>query len=209
LDPPRAGFEGDVAEFMHRHFYRPAGELVFGQLINHLFSLTERYSLTLPADLSIMLKALALMEDLVCRLDPGHDIIAQARPFMRQVLLLRLRPRRLLRNWLEFGDEAAGLARDLPLEIRRLMTQIKEGRARFHVHHEGLEDLMNTLERIVNRLAFALVLASLIIASSVIVHARVPPLWGHQVSAIGVIGYLVAGVMGFWLLIAMLRHGKM
>jgi len=210
LDPPRAGFEGDVAEFMHRHFYRPAGEMVFGQLINHLFYLTERHNLTLPADLSVMLKALALMEDLVCRLDPGHDIIAQARPFMRHVLLEQLGPRRLLRHWLEFGGEAAGLARELPLEIRRLMAQIKEGRARFHVHHEGLEDLMNTLERIVNRLAFALVLASLIVSSAVILHARVPPLWGHQqVSAIGVVGYLLAGVMGFWLLIAMLRHGKM
>jgi ubiquinone biosynthesis protein len=209
LDPPRAGFEGDVAEFMHRHFYRPAGEMVFGQLVNHLFYLTERHNLTLPADLSVMLKALALMEDLVCRLDPGHDIIAQARPFMRQMLLLQFGPRRLLRHWLEFGGEAAGLARELPLEIRRLMAQIKEGRARFHVHHQGLEELMNTLERIVNRLAFALVLASLIISSSVIVHARVPPLWGHQVSAIGVVGYLLAGVMGFWLLIAMLRHGKM
>jgi hypothetical protein len=29
------------------------------------------------------------------------------------------------------------------------------------------------------------------------------------VSAIGVVGYLLAGMMGFWLLIAMLRHGKM
>jgi ubiquinone biosynthesis protein len=209
LDPPRAGFEADVAEFMHRHFYRPAGEMVFGQLVNHLFSLTERHSLTLPADLSVMLKALGLMEDLVCRLDPGHDIIAQARPFMRRVLVAQLGPRRLLRHWLEFGGEAAGLARELPLEIRRLLAQIKEGRARLHVHHQGLEGLLNTLERVVNRLAFALVLASLIISSSVIVHARVPPLWGNQVSAIGVVGYLLAGLMGFWLLIAMLRHGKM
>jgi ubiquinone biosynthesis protein len=183
--------------------------MVFGQLINHLFYLTERHNLTLPADLSVMLKALALMEDLVCRLDPGHDIITQARPFMRHMLLQQLGPRRLLRHWLEFGGEAAELARELPLEIRRLMAQLKEGRARFHVHHQGLEGLMNTLERIVNRLAFALVLASLIISSSVIVHARVPPLWGHQVSAIGVVGYLLAGLMGFWLLIAMLRHGKM
>ncbi len=209
LDPPRVGFEADVAEFMHRNFYKPAGAMVFGQLVNHLFSLTERHNLTLPADLSVMLKALALMEDLVCRLDPGHDIIAQARPFMRQVLLAQLHPRRQMRNWLEFGEEAIGLARELPLELRRLLAQIKDGRARFHIHHEGLEGLMNTLERIVNRLAFALVLASLVVSSSVIVHARVPPfLWG-QVSAIGVVGYLLAGLMGFWLLIAMVRHGKM
>ncbi|HEY3860970.1 MAG TPA: AarF/ABC1/UbiB kinase family protein [Verrucomicrobiae bacterium] len=209
LDPPRTGFEADVAEFMHRHFYRPAGEMVFGPLVNHLFSLTARHNLTLPADLSVMLKALGLMEDLVCRLDPGHDIIGQARPFMRQVLMAQIGPKRLLRHWVDFGNEAAGLARELPMEIRRLMALFKDGRARLHVNHLGLDNLLNTLERIVNRLAFALVLASLIISSSVIVHARVPPLLAHQVSVIGVVGYLLAGLMGFWLLIAMLRHGKM
>jgi ubiquinone biosynthesis protein len=209
LEPPRAGFEADVAEFMHRHFYRPAGEMVFGQLVNHLFSLTARHNLTLPPDLSVMLKALALMEDLVCRLDPGHDIVAQARPFMREVLRLQMSPRQLLRHWLESGGEAAGLIRELPLEIRRLLAQIKEGRVRLQVNHQGMEFLMNTLERVGNRLAFALVLAALIIGSSVVVHSRVPPLWHNDVSVIGVVGYLLAGVMGFWLLIAMLRHGKM
>jgi ubiquinone biosynthesis protein len=209
LDPPRSGFEADVAEFMHRHFDRPAGEMVFGQLVNHLFSLTTRHNLTLPPDLSVMLKALALMEDLVCRLDPGHDILMQARPFMRQVLARQFKPQRLLRQWLEFGGDAVELARELPLEVRRLMAQIKEGRARFHIHHEGLESLINTLERIINRLAFALVLAALIIGSSVVIHSHVPPLWHGDVSVIGVVGYVMAGLMGFWLLIAMLRHGKM
>jgi ubiquinone biosynthesis protein len=209
LDPPRSGLEADVAEFMHRHFYRPAGEMVFGQLVNHLFSLTTRHNLTLPPDLSVMLKALALMEDLVCRLDPGHDILLQARPFMRQVLARPFGPRRLLRHWLEWGGEAAGLARELPLEIRRLMAQIKEGRIRLQVHHQGLESLLNTLERVINRLAFALVLSALIIGSSVVIHSRVPPLWHNEVSVIGLVGYLLAGMVGFWLLIAMLRHGRM
>jgi ubiquinone biosynthesis protein len=170
--------------------------------------LTARYRLTLPPDLSIMLKALALMEGLVSQLDPGHDIVAQARPFMREVQLKHLSPRRLGRQWLEFGEEVGVFLRDLPLETRRLMAQIKEGRARLQVHHQGLESLINTLERIVNRLAFALVLSALVIASAVIVHARVPPMW-HDVSVIGILGYLLAGLMGFWLLIAMLRHGKM
>ena len=68
LDPPRQGFEADVAEFMHRNLYRPVGEMVFGQLVNHLFYLTGRYNLTLPPDLSVMLKALALTENLVALL---------------------------------------------------------------------------------------------------------------------------------------------
>jgi ubiquinone biosynthesis protein len=208
LEPPRQGFEADVAEFMHRNFYRPLGEMVFGQLVNQLFTLTTRYRLTLPPDLSTMLKALALMENLVTRLDPGHDILAQAKPFMQQARLKQLQPRRLLRHWMEFNSDVGDLLRDLPLEARRLMAIIKEGRGRLMVHHQGLEGLINTLERIVNRLAFSLVLSALIIASSIIVHARVPPIW-HDMSVLGVLGYLLAGIMGFWLLIAMIRHGKM
>ena len=208
LDPPRFGFEADVAEFMHRHFYRPVGEMVFGKLVSHLFHLTTKHGLTMPADLSTMLKALSLMENLVVRLDPGHDIIGQARPFMEQVRLKQLGPRRLLREWRDFSGEAITFVRQLPMEVRRLMGMIKEGRTLLTVHHHGLEPLMNTMERIVNRLSFSLVLSSLIIASSVIVHARVPPIW-HGMSVIGVLGYILAGVMGFWLLIAMLRHGKM
>jgi ubiquinone biosynthesis protein len=208
LDPPRPGFEADVAEFMHRHFYRPVGDLVFGKLVTHLFQLTTKHRLTMPADLSTMLKALSLMENLVVRLDPGHDILGQARPFMEQVRIQQLGPRRLWREWRDFSGEAATFVRQLPLEIRRLMALIKEGRTLLTVHHHGLEPLMNTMERIINRLSFSLVLSSLIIASSVIVHARVPPVW-HGVSVIGLGGYILAGMMGFWLLIAMLRHGKM
>jgi ubiquinone biosynthesis protein len=208
LDPFRPGFEADVAEFMHQHFYRPVGDLVFGKLVQHLFHLTSKHGLTLPADLSTVLKALSLMENLVCRLDPGHDIIGQARPFMKQVRLTQLGPRRLLRDWQEFGSEAATFVREMPVEIRRIMALIKEGRSLLQIHHHGLEPLMNTLERIVNRLAFALVLSSLIIASAVIVHAKVPPMW-HDMSVPGMLGYAVAGMMGFWLLIAMVRHGKM
>ena len=208
LDPFRPGFEADVAEFMHQHFYRPVGEMVFGKLVQNLFHLTQKHGLTLPADLSTVLKALSLMENLVSRLDPGHDIIAQARPFMKQVRLTQLGPRRMWREWQDFTSEALAFVRELPLETRRLLALIKEGRTLLRIHHFGLEPLMETLERIINRLAFALVLASLIIASSLIVHAHVPPMW-HDMSIPGVLGYMVAGLMGFWLLIAMLRHGKM
>ena len=113
-----------------------------------------------------------------------------------------------MRQWLEFGGDAGDLLRELPLEVRRLVAIVKEGKGRVMIHHRGLEGLMNTLERIINRLAFALVLSSLLIASAIIVHARVPPIW-HDVSVIGLLGYLLAGLMGFWLLIAMIRHGKM
>jgi len=208
LDPPRHGLEADVAEFMHLHFYRPVSELVFAHMVTDLFRLTNNYGLVIPPDLFTMLKALSLMENLVSKLDPGHDFIAQLRPFLNRIHRSQLQPGNILRHLSNFKSNAAAFARELPLEIRRIVAQLRNGQAKIIFRHEGLDPLDNTLERVSNRLSFALVLAALMISSSLIVYAKIPPLW-HEIPIIGVVGYLVAGLMGFWLLIAILRHGKM
>lgn len=208
LDAPRFGLEADVADFMHQHFYRPMGEMVFGKLVNHLFRLTTKHSLTMPADLFTMLKAMSLMEGLVRKLDPHCDIIALAKPLMREVHMNRVRPQRLLRELFSFGGDATHFLRELPLEIRRTLAQIKSGKTRVTFRHEGLEPLDNTIERASNRLAFALVLGALVIGSSVVIHAGIPPKW-HDIPVLGLIGYVFAGMMGGWLVISILRHGKM
>jgi ubiquinone biosynthesis protein len=151
---------------------------------------------------------LSLMENLVCRLDPEHDLIKQARPFMKEVRMARVSPRRMLRELFTFGGGALSFLREVPLDIRRVLAQIKGGKSKITFNHEGLEPATNTFERATNRLSFALVVAALIIGSSLIIRANVPPLWGN-VSVVGIVGYLLAGLMGFWLLISILRHGKM
>ena len=40
------------------------------------------------------------------------------------------------------------------------------------------------------------------------VHADIPPKW-NGIPMIGLIGFVIATVMGFWLLVSILRHGKM
>lgn len=207
-EPPRQGLEADVAEFMHQHFYRPLGEMEFGRLVAQLLQLTTKHGLQIPPDFFIMLKALSLMEGLVRRLQPRHNIIKQAVPFLKQVRLNRVRPKRLVEGLFEFGIDFAELARELPAELRRIFSQIKTGEARVVFKHDGLEPLLASWDRISNRLAFSVVLASLIIGSSLIIHANIPPKW-NGIPIIGLIGYIMAAVMGFWLLVSILRHGRM
>jgi ubiquinone biosynthesis protein len=207
-DPSRPELEVDVAEFMHRHFYRPVKELAFGKLLMQLIQITTRHGLHIPADIFVMLKALGLMENMVRRLNPDHDIIAQATPFLRKARLSRLQPNRLFGAFTNFGLDMSDLVRELPAELRRIFTQVKKGEARMIFKHDGLEPVMESAERISNRLSFSICLAALIISSSLIIHANIPPKW-HDIPIIGLLGYLVAAVMGFWLLIAILRHGKM
>ncbi len=68
--------------------------------------------------------------------------------------------------------------------------------------------MLKTHERISNRISFSIVLSSLIVGSALIMRADIPPnVYG--VPIIGALGFAAAGVMGFWLLISILRHGKM
>ena len=52
---------------------------------------------------------------------------------------------------------------------------------------------------------FAVVLGSLIVGSAIIVHSKVPPLW-HEVPVIGIAGFVLSGVIGFGLLINIIRN---
>ena len=74
--------------------------------------------------------------------------------------------------------------------------------------HRGLEPMLETHDRISNRVAFAMVLAALVVGSALMVLSNIPPMW-REIPIIGLAGFVVAGMMGFWLLVAILRGGRM
>jgi ubiquinone biosynthesis protein len=57
-------------------------------------------------------------------------------------------------------------------------------------------------------MSFAIIIAALIIGSALIVISEIPPLV-FGISLIGIIGYLVAAVMGIWLLLAIIKKGRL
>ena len=120
----------------------------------------------------------------------------------------RLSPRTLAKDLYRSSVDFGNLLRDLPADLKEILAQIKRGRMHVEFEHRGLEPMLKTHDQISNRIVFALVLAALIIGSSVIVLSGIPPKW-YGIPVFGIVGYLAAGAMGFWLLISILRHGKM
>lgn len=207
-EPVLDTLEADVAGFMHRQFPALLREVRFDGLIKELVELCNRHRLRLPSDLLLMLKSFGQMESLVKALNPEHDLIAQATPFLKQARLARLKPRRLADGLLNFGQDLADFARTLPGDLRGLMARFKAGEARIIMRHDGLDPLRHSLDQVTNRVAFAIVLAALIVSNALIIHSRMPPLW-HGVPVIGLVGFVITGVLGLWLLWSIIRHGRM
>jgi ubiquinone biosynthesis protein len=84
------------------------------------------------------------------------------------------------------------------------------GRLQILFRHENLERFITELDRSSNRIAFAMIVAAAILGSSILMQARVPPMIpGTDMPVLGLLGFLVAGLMGVWLVIAILRSGRL
>jgi ubiquinone biosynthesis protein len=203
-----SSLEREVAQFIDKYFYRPLRDLEMGKLLKNLVEMTTKHRLRISPDLFLMLKALATEESLGKMLDPDFDAIKQAGPFIKRVQMDRLRPKRIAGDLFDSGSEFLHLLREIPGEVREILRQARQGRIKMEFKHQGLEPMLSTHDRISNRIAFAIILAALIIGSSLIVLSGVPPKW-HEIPIIGLAGFVIAAIMGFWLLISILRRGRM
>jgi ubiquinone biosynthesis protein len=200
--------ERDIAELIDLHVATELGRVDMGRLLQDMLQLVRRHRLRIPADLVTMLKAMVTVENLGVVLDPELDMVKAAAPYVRRLKMERFSPRRLLGDLYESGSDLLHLAREIPSGARELLRLTKRGGLRIGLEHRGFEKMLDTYEHTANRVSFAIVVAALVVGSSLIVVSDIPPKWG-EIPVIGLVGFLVAGVMGLLLLIAILRHGRM
>jgi ubiquinone biosynthesis protein len=198
----------DLSDFMGQHLYKPLKDLQMEKLLHQLMELISRHRLQIPPDLFLMMKALAIVEGVGLTLDPDFEMINQAAPFIQRVKMEQFHPKRVASDILTSGTELVRLIQEIPGELRELLRQMKRGKVKMEFEHRGLEPMLATHDRTSNRIAFSIVIAALIVGSALIVLSKTPPfLFGIPV--IGIIGFVTAGVMGVWLLIAILRKGRL
>jgi ubiquinone biosynthesis protein len=200
--------EYDIHALLAQYSYQPVKTLKIGGMLSQLISLIISYRLTAPPSFYLLMKAIITIEGVGRMLDPDFDMIKHAKPFTRKLLKERMNPLKLAKDFYLSAIDLSALLRDIPSDVREILTQIEEGKIKIGFEHKGLESMQETLNQISNRIAFAIVLAAIVMSSALVVLAGIPPHW-RGIPLIGIVGFLGAGIMGFWLLISIIRHGKM
>ena len=204
-DPPdRRALEGDIASFVDLYLYKPLKDMHMGEILQEFLDLFARHRLRLPPDIFFMIKAMTELEGLGLMLDPDFNMVEKVEPFIRDLQMQRIHPKKLM------GDLLASstLLKDVPFELYDLFRQIKSGKARIGVDHLGLEALIFGIERASNRVSFALIIAALLVGSSLIMMTCAGPTL-FDFPLLGLLGYAIAGVLGVWLLMWIRRSGRL
>ncbi|MCG8637955.1 MAG: AarF/UbiB family protein [Desulfobacterales bacterium] len=200
--------EKDIAIFSSVHLSKPLKDIKPARMVHQLLELCADHGLRIPPDLFLMIKAFISVEGLARIMDPDFDMVAHARPYVRTATIQKYSPVRLSRDIFGIVRETYGLVQNLPIDIGEIVEQIKQGKLTNIVKIDGLDQLMTTLDQTSNRISFAIIIAGLILGSAIVLNSKVPPVF-FGVSLIGIAGFLAAAVMGLWLLIAIIRRGRL
>ena len=196
--------EYEVFELIDRYADRPIKSINLGELITRLLRLVIAYHLHMPPGFFLLAKALVTIEGVALRLDPDFEMINHVEPIVRRMLLRSLGPDKMAKDIYGSLLQVGEILRTLPKDARSIIENLKEGRITLHADAADLKPIFMKTDQIANRISFSLILASLVVGSSIVITAKIPPLW-KDVSIIGIAGFLGAGLVGFWILISILR----
>ena len=208
IQPGLSELEKALSLFSAMHLTKALRDINTAEMINQLIELCTRHGLRIPPDLFLMLKAFITIEGLAKQLDPEFDMIAHATPYVAAAKFKRLDPSRIARDVMGLARESYKLAQNLPMDVAEMIRLTKTGKLSFNINIQGLEKMLHTQDQTSNRISFAIIIAALILGSAIVINSKVPPML-FGVSVIGIAGFTAAAFMGIWLIVAIIRKGRL
>lgn len=196
----------DIDAFIDRYHGLPLGELNLSAMLLEVATLLRAHRLALPADLALVIKVCLTLEGLGRTLDPAFDMAREAQPFLRRAVAHEVAPRAVARRGVRAMADVAAVLATMPADLRRLQRSLRGGAPRLHMQVEEIRDFSRDVSHAANRLAASLVIAALVVGSSITMTVE----GGPRVLGLpmfGLLGFVGASLGGIWLLWSIFRSG--
>lgn len=194
----------DVLDLMDTFHVETTARRSMGKFLLQFLSLMRTYKIQVPAQYAFMSRALLTMEGFGKELAPDLDTIKSVEPMVKRLFIDELRPAKIKRR---LRGDLAGLltaGETLPEKVARILDDTVHGRLTIRADHRGFDRLEKTIFDSSSKLTLGMVLAAIIIGSSLIITTKVgPTIYG--LPAVGVVGYALSAMLGLGLVIDILR----
>jgi ubiquinone biosynthesis protein len=201
-DIDERGLQRDVDRLIGKYHGRELGLINPSELFREILGLLRDYRLGAPGDFGLVLGTLAVLEGVGTQLDPAFDFASTAEPFVERLMRERSRPgavgERLVRNW----RRGTRFLENLPSTVERIMRRASQGEFRVAFVPRDYQGVLDQLAELVNRLAFALVVAALVVGAATVISATSVPGWVRSVGQVGLVASFAVTVWFFGSIIA-------
>jgi ubiquinone biosynthesis protein len=203
--------ERDINRMLVRYLGRELGRIPVDEVLTEVLNVLFNHKVRLPGDIAMLIRAIMVLESLGRSLDPNYQIVESLEPYIRKLIADKMSIRRLGLSAMRTVTSLSTLAQRLPNRLDDLWDQIDEGNLSIGVSVRDLNYIIGKVDRIVNRVVFALIVVGLVIGSALIlmVGDAVDRLFTIPFTdfslPIAQIGFVCAGIAGVWLLWSVFR----
>ncbi|WP_292516875.1 AarF/UbiB family protein [Methanoculleus sp.] len=179
----------------------------FAVAIRGLTDTLRRYHIRVPPTLMLMMKVIVMVMDIGIRLDPAFNFDQKIRPYLMEIAAQqRFSPDNLGSVVRSLAGAAEGLLA-IPANVNETLKTLSEGTVTIELENRDLNEIVNVIDRTSDKVIIALVVAAVVVGSSLILRMDELPIPGY-ISFLATLGYIVAVIIGFYAVYSALRHGR-
>jgi len=197
--------ENDYDRLLRRYYSLSLSDINFSKLFYDVLETARNNRVRIPANLGLCAKSLANLEGVGRSLDPEFNVIEEIKPLMTDVFQRQLVGDAPLTALLRTTLDVKNLSLRSPRQLEMLLDRITSETLQWNLSLKELEPVRRSLVASANRLAFSIVVASLIVGAAVISSQGAI----SQVSWLSDALFAAASLLGLWLLISIVRSGTL
>ena len=160
----------------------------FNGIIEDLLFLMQKYDVKLPNEFVLMARGLSMVENLGLRLDPNIDVVSILKPFARKLMVQRYNPFKMANNAKNSFFTFEHVLRSLPSLISKTIYKIEEGEVTVNIEVKHISE-------IANQLSLAIIIAALLVGSSLVMLVDVGPRF-YGMPVLGFVGFTISLALG-------------
>ena len=213
------GFRNDLKDISEPFYGRTLKTISVRDVYEQTMQLLLKYRICLPRDLMLLMKTFIQTEALGKILGSDASLLEVTRPYAKKLLQRGYDAQKLVHNIGREVRSTHGYLKGIPRLLNDLIKGLATGKRPIEIRHKGFQEIPVRMERSMNRLTVGLVISASLIAGSLVLNSSQKLLeftfdfhGSHTVSItalLGLLGYSLATVLGFWLIISIFRSGKM
>lgn len=166
-------------------------EINLVEIMERVKTLLSQNQVLLSEDVYLLVKGIGQIEGIGRHLNPQLNIMQEIGNNAQEIMVKRMSPKYILEKGMGKVGEFSENWLTLPSDLKRLLEKIQNNELKHRHELVGFENF----QKITERLVMGLVVSSLIIGSSILVLANMPP-HINGISVLGILGFVISGILG-------------
>ncbi len=189
-------FKEDIDDLLNMYIGVDMDQM--GHIFDDLMNVMINHNIILPREFVMIGRGIMLIEEAGNKLDPHFNITGELEKFAKDMIKTKFKPKNIMSGGFNYIVEMEHLLKDLPGRLNSTIDKIEKGELKLQMEHGGLDDL-------IHRLSISLIVAALLVGSSIAILAdKGPRIW--DISAIGFVGFLLSAFLGGYLILRYIRR---